>query len=32
MKKEALIDTESKLVLTTRKGVEGRHGFGEWEV
>lgn len=32
MKKEALIDTESKPVVTTRKGVEGWHGFGEWEV
>ena len=32
MKKAALIDIESKLVVTTRKGVEGQHGFGEWEV
>ena len=32
MKKEALIDIEGKLVVTTRNGVEGQHGIGEWEV
>ena len=32
MKKEALIDIEGKLVVTTRNGVEGQHEIGEWEV